>query len=359
MGAAPPLATSLPKSVPDVRFMGKMGPHEMCLRQVMWVLVRFGFVGMSAALEDASPSRTMTVQNFLSQPSRATALQKLNYLASRNLAATSRILLHAANAGIPLYRFSSRLIPLLGHEATADHAFFLYLGKDFQEVGDIVRRHHMRVSFHPDHFVVLSAEKGEVRQASLGALEGHVQMLRAMGLQDASRLVVHVGGAYGDKPSSIERFKAAVAALPEDVAQLLAVENDDRTFSAKDVLALSESGPRPLPVVIDTLHHLCNPGGLGLADALSRAFSTWDGLDEPPKVHLSSPRSDENTRAHADFVRPGDGLQLLEAAREIGRDFDVMIEAKQKDLALLRLLDELSTVERVQRIAGGVIDYRP
>lgn len=332
---------------------------KVALRQVIWVRVRFGFVGMSAALEDASPSRTMTVQNFLRQPSRATALQKLNYIASRNLAATARILLYASNSGIPLYRLSSRLIPLLGHEATADHAFFLYLEKDFQEVGDIVRRHHMRVSFHPDHFVVLSAEKGEVLEASARALEGHVQMLRAMGLKDAARLVVHVGGAYGDKSSAIERFKSVVADLAEDVAALLAVENDDRTFSAKDVLALSFASPRPLPVVIDTLHHLCNPGGLDLTGALSGAFSTWDGFDEPPKVHLSSPRSDENPRAHADFVRPGDGLALLEAAREIGRDFDVMIEAKQKDLALLRLLDELSTVERVQRIAGGVIDYRP
>lgn len=329
------------------------------MRQVMRVQVRFGFVAMSAVLEDASPSRTMTAQNFLRQPSRVRALQKLNYIASQNLSATARILLHAAASGIPLYRFSSRLIPLLGHEATEGHPFFLYLEKDFQELGEIVRRHRMRVSFHPDHFVVLSAENPEVLQATTRVLGSHMRMLRAMGLAHDARLVVHVGGAYGEKSSAIARFHRALAELPADVAALLAVENDDRTFSAADVLALSDESVRPVPVVIDTLHHLCNPGGLSLTEALARAFSTWDHLDEPPKVHLSSPRSEGNMRAHADFVRPGDGLALLEAAREIGRDFDVMIEAKQKDLSLLRLLDELSTVARVERIAGGVIDYRP
>lgn len=78
---------------------------------------------------------------------------------------------------------------------------------------------------------------------------------------------------------------------------------------------------------------------------------------QPPKVHLSSPRDGANPRAHADYLALPDALALLEAARPLGRDFD--IDAKQKDLSLLRLCDELEREPRVVRTSGGTIRYRP
>ncbi len=319
--------------------------------------VRFGFVAMSSLRTDLSPSRTMNLSTFRRLPNRQEALQRLTHIAGGNLESTAALLRHAAEHGIELYRFSSRLIPLLGHPDTEERDFFRYLDRDFRVLGQIVRAHGMRVSFHPDHFVVLSSPLEAVQDTSLRTLGFHLRMIDAMELGGRVRLVVHVGGAYGDRSAALGRFAANVMRLPPRIRTALAVENDDRSFTAAEVLA--GAADLGLPVVIDTLHHRCNGGAKEpLGGLLQQAFRTWPE-GEPPKVHLSSPRDEANPRAHADFISLADGLDLLEAARPLGQDFDVMIEAKEKDRALLRLCEELGRQPGVARLGGGTILYRP
>lgn len=320
--------------------------------------VRFGFVAMSTLRDGLSPSRTMTVRTFRGLTNRQEALQRLTHIAGQNLEETARLLQHAASRGIPLYRFSSHLIPLLGHPETAERDFFRYLEADFRILGEIVRAHALRVSFHPDHFVVLSSDDDAVQAASVRTLEDHVRMISAMGLAGEVRLVVHVGGAYRNREAALERFRASVWALRPEVRAALAIENDDRTFGATEVLGVARD--LGLPAVLDTLHHRCHPGSGGeLPDLLASAFATWDKSGELPKVHLSSPRPGSNPRAHADFVEVSDALALLEAARPLGRNFDVMLEAKEKDRAVLRLCAELEQQPGVVRTEGGTVYYRP
>ena len=166
-------------------------------------------------------------------------------------------------------------------------------------------------------------------------------------------VVLHVGGAQGD---ALGRFEAGFEQLSDAARARLVIENDDRTFGLRDVLELHRR--TGLRVVWDILHHHCHdPDGIPDREALELALATWPG-DVVPKIHYSTPKTAleerkrkvgrktvtewvlPQLRAHADMIDPIAFGQFLRDTAA-GLDFDVMLEAKGKDLALLRLREQL------------------
>ena len=99
------------------------------------------------------------------------------------------------------------------------------------------------------------------------------------------------------------------------------------------------------PMVLDLHHHKCKNDGENIADLLEDIFNTWNNESLPPKVHFSSPRESEFDRKHADFIDVNDFANFLNIAKETtNKDFDVMIEAKKKDQALIKLVEDLKKI---------------
>lgn len=142
--------------------------------------VRFGFVAMAPALTDASPARTVTATAAVKMDP-PTRLYRLRELARANLHNTLRILRHARAHGVGVYRFSSRLIPLATHPLTDGWDWADELAADFAAIGDFVRTHDLRVSFHPDHYAPLSSPRPEVQAAAERDYAYHSRMVAAMG----------------------------------------------------------------------------------------------------------------------------------------------------------------------------------
>jgi UV DNA damage endonuclease len=320
--------------------------------------VRFGFVAMAMSLSHASPSQTITFKSFSAITDRDVALRKATRIASSNLRNTLRILRHAKASGVEVYRFSSKLIPLLGHEATSDWDFIHHLREEFAEIGDFVRSNHMRVSFHPDHYTLLNSPKPEIFHSSIRVLHNHVRMLTAMGLDERAKLVLHVGGSYRDKQSSLTRFASHFTEVPVDIQARLTLENDDKTFTAKETQTLCLR--LNLPHVLDIHHHNCNhEEDSTLEDVVPKFLASWQGTELPPKAHMSSPKSSHEFRAHADYINPAEVLPFLDLVREQDTDIDVMLEAKQKDEAVFHLIKEMNKYDFVKVVNDGVIEYRP
>jgi UV DNA damage endonuclease len=211
------------------------------------------------------------------------------------------------------------------------------LQTEFGQIGAFVKEHQMRVTLHPDHFTLLNSPKKEVQQASRIDLEYHQHVLKAMGLGTEAKLVIHVGGKYEDKILALERFKTQFAALPPEISGRIVLENDDRCFTAFEVLQLAKE--ISVPMVLDVHHHRILNNGEALIDLLPEIFNTWG--KEKPRFHISSPRSAKEPRSHADFIEVATAIDFLKVAKSFNKDFDLMIEAKQKDLALLRLGKDL------------------
>ena len=270
---------------------------------------------------------------------------------------------------IRMYRVATALTPYASHpELPQFHDQIEECADELAAVGAIVRERDVRLSSHPGQYTVLNSEDARVRTAAAAELEVQAALFDAMELGPEAVVVLHVGGAAGGKPAASERFLAGLELLGERARARLVIENDDRTFGTTDVVGLAARAG--LRVVWDALHHQCNnPDGIGDADALAAALGTWPA-DVTPKIHYSSPRLDleqrkvkrgrrverrlvlPQLRAHADLVDPFGFEHFIRSAAR-GRDFDVMLEAKAKDLALLRLRDQLAA--RGLPMRGGIL----
>ncbi|MGO4498999.1 UV DNA damage repair endonuclease UvsE [Paenibacillus sp. 2RAB27] len=319
------------------------------------MLIRLGYVAMSTVVKNASPSKTMTATNFSKLLDREAAIRKLQRIGAENLHNTLRLLKHNRAHDIMVFRFSSRFIPLIGHEMLGDWDPIPALSAEFEELGSYAKQNNMRVSFHPDHFTVLSTARKDVLQKSVEDLERHSAMLNAMGLGMEAMCNIHVGGSYGDKSKSAKRFVQNFTAMRIPIQRRITLENDDKTFNALETLEIAEEVGAPM--VLDVHHHTVNNNGEDAVELWPRIQETWLTrarlhLDEassslPPKIHVSSPKGETEPRSHADYVEVGPLYNFLKAIAPITPKLDIMIEAKMKDSALFKLMEDLKEQEGV------------
>ncbi|HYH04586.1 MAG TPA: UV DNA damage repair endonuclease UvsE [Bacillota bacterium] len=299
--------------------------------------IRLGYVANALRLEKSTPSGTVTYKTVCKLTDYTDQIGLLTRVARKNLENTLRILQDNSFDRIQVYRFTSKLVPLCTHPDFSNWDYCSDLAAEFGKVGDFVKENRMRVSLHPDHFTLLNSPEPEVITASLRDLDYHTHILEAMGLDFSAKMVIHVGGKYQDRQQAIHRFREQFFRLPDRIKQRLTLENDDRCFTAAEVLKLTQE--LQIPMVLDIHHHQILNNGEALEAILPEVFATWKEI--PPKVHISSPRDAKNPRYHADFVSVATVENFIRLTESLGRDFDIMLEAKQKDLALLKLVEEL------------------
>jgi UV DNA damage endonuclease len=281
------------------------------------------------SLPEASPRGTIL---------RNATSDRLRQLIAANLDGLARVLRFNVDHDIRLFRISSDVIPFGSHPVNTVPWWDEY-GDCQAEIGEYVRAHGLRVSFHPGQYTVLASPKPAVVEAALRDLAFHARLLDALGLDGQHKIVIHVGGAYGNKPAALARWVEAALALPEAIRRRLILENDERLFGADDVLQAARAAG--LPVVFDAFHHriFAGPGSeAGLTDLLRAVFATWDPVkDGPPKLHFSSQAVGQRPGAHAEYVDPDELAAFLVLAPQ-ETAFDVMLEAKAKEQALFRVV---------------------
>jgi UV DNA damage endonuclease len=270
---------------------------------------------------------------------------------------------------IGMYRMSSSLAPYATHpDMPQFHGQVAECAAQLQGLGARIREQEVRLSTHPGQYVVLNSESADVRAAAIRDVELHATLMETLGLGAEAVIVLHVGSAGGGVGAAKDRFLRSVDRLSAAARARLVIENDDRVFGVADVVGLSrETG---LPVVWDILHHHCHdPADIPDREALEMALATWpDGV--LPKIHYSTPKTAMSERvrrdgrrvtrswvlpqlrAHADTVDPIAFEQFLRlTARDLA--FDIMLEAKAKDLALLQLREQLAG--RGLEVAGHAV----
>ena len=314
-------------------------------------IVRLGYVAMSMGVENASPSKTMTFTQFQKIEDRAAAKHKLERIALENLENTHRILKHNLFNDIHFYRFSSRLIPLANHEELSDWDYMRPLKGKLAEIGEFVKKHKMRVDFHPDHFVVLNSPRREVFLNSITNLKMHYLLLTAMNLDATHRCVLHVGGKYNDIEKSLERFVVNWSDVPLSIQQMIILENDDTSFTLDDTLFLCEK--LGIPLVFDYHHHLAYHRNEIWKDKWDRVAATWRDSPLPIKMHISSPKSEDKFRHHSDHVDVDMFFRFLNEIKGSIPQIDCMIEAKQKDEALFTLINKIKERKDIEMIDGS------
>ena len=269
------------------------------------------------------------------------------------------IFTYLAEAGIAMYRISSDLAPYVTHpDMPQFHGQIRECAAELARLGERARQLGLRLSFHPSQYILLNSPDESLVDKSIADLAAQAELLDAMELGAEAVVVTLLGGVYGDLASGRERWTSAYARLPEHARRRLVLENDDVRYDAADVLWIHER--TGVPLVFDYLHHWCNNrAGLDAHATLAACLKTWPA-GARPKIHFSSPRTETRTlerrdratgktsqvqappiwTGHADYINPFEFITFMRGAA--GQpDFDVMLEAKAKDLALLQLRADL------------------
>lgn len=280
---------------------------------------------------------------------KARRRERLAELCLGNANALLAALQFCASNGIGAFRVNSQILPVKTHPE-AGYEITELPGSDtivarFRDAGAFASKHNLRLSFHPDQFVVLNSPNPATLAHSLAELIYQAQVAEWIG---ADTLNIHGGGAYGNKTVALETLRRNIERLPDAVRTRLTLENDDKTYTPTDLLPVcADTG---VPLVYDVHHHRCLPDGLSVAEATQRARATWR---TEPLFHLSSPLggwAGPKPERHHDYIALSDFPEEW-----LGWPLTVEVEAKAKELAVARLLGELIRAHPRSIFAGAFL----
>ncbi|MEM2002156.1 MAG: UV DNA damage repair endonuclease UvsE [Nitrososphaerota archaeon] len=274
---------------------------------------------------------------------RSLSEDRLLEVFKRNLDDLMKLLDLSRRMGLTIFRLGSNFIPFASH-TRFNRGWFKAIERILREAADRVRGYGIRITMHPGQYVVLNSPNENVIMRSLAELRYHFWVLDTLGLGDESLVVVHVGGVYGDKMRALKRFEETVE-NNKWLTRRLALENDERHYTMSEVIEISES--LGLPAVLDYYHHTLNPSKF----SMDRLVSTWRNI--VPETHLSSaPQRAHRFGEHGDYVEVRDFKNLISLF--LGeRAIDIIVEAKKKEKAISRLLEELRGDEVMRLITLG------
>jgi UV DNA damage endonuclease len=262
----------------------------------------------------------------------------LNYvseLALQNCRDLVTIIKWNEEMGIKLFRMSSDLFPWMTLYDFTDLPDYDKIANLLKGVGVLAKKYNHRLTFHPSHFNALGSPNPKVVEKTIKELNKHSDIMDLMGLSTThyNKINIHVGGAYGNKQSALDRWCSNFDKLSDNTKSRLTIENDDKA-NMYSVVELVEgiSKRTGVPVVFDYYHHKFCTGGLTEQEALELAASTWpEGI--VPCTHYSESRRKEHldesikAQAHSDLING--------PIETYGNNIDVVVEAKHKELAVL------------------------
>ena len=260
----------------------------------------------------------------------------LKFILIDNLNFTKEILKWNIKHNILMYRATSKLLPLVTHpDIVNDFSWRWYEDQHvltlMEQIKTIVNENNIRLSTHPDQFTVINSINPKVIDNSIINLNFHNKLLDKLGGTD---IIIHTGGVYNDKEQAIKRFVETYNTFDISLKQKLRLENDDVSYDIKDVLYISEH--TGIPIILDFHHHnILNKSSIDLKSILPTINKTWNKTNLIPKFHISSGKHSPSDRKHHDFILKEDYNNILTLSKEI--DFDLMVEAKSKECAVLKL----------------------
>lgn len=256
--------------------------------------------------------------------------ERLISAVTTNLTCLQEILEFNVAHGLQFFRMSSDLVPFASHPVNT-YNWQNHFKDMLVSIGNYIKANNIRISMHPDQFVVLNSPTERIVQSSFAELEYQCAIMDLMELDKSAKLQIHGGGVYGDKPSAMKRFVDSYSLLPDNIKARLVIENDDRLYSLKDCLDIhQETG---IPILLDNFHHECLNNDEPMAEALKLASQTWQPEDGVLMMDYSSQAPGERRGKHTATIQ-------LELFREFlshlnGLDVDIMLEIKDKEASAI------------------------
>jgi len=295
-------------------------------------MLGYACINMTLGKEKITTNRSMIKNTFLKK-----GTSYASELAYKNVVDLEKILKWNVKNNIYFFRISSDIFPWASEYDLESLPQIHLIRIVLQRIGKFVQENNVRITCHPGPFNVLGSINDDVVRRTIIDLELHAKLFDLMGLTKTpfNKINIHCNGTYGNKEATMERFCRNFDRLSDSVKSRLTIENDDKAsmYSVKDLMQIHNT--IGIPIVFDYHHHQFCTGDLSEEEALNLAVSTWNnGIT--PVVHYSESKSlhENDTKikpqAHSDYIHT--------LPNTYGLDVDIMLETKQKELALLKVI---------------------
>jgi len=303
------------------------------------VQLGYACINMQLSYPPKGVQRRTTGRSMIKRTFEAKGLDYASEISLKNARDLHHIMAWNVLNGYKFFRIGSDLFPWASEYKISELKDIEQIKQWLHSAGVMAKTHGIRLTSHPGPFNVLVSPHQHVVEKCVVDLSIHGELFDMIGLSRTpyNKINIHLGGAYGDKESAMDRFCKNFELLPESVSSRLTVENDDKEsmYSVKD-LYYGIYNRIGVPIVFDYHHHRFCDGGLSEQDALELAISTWPkGIT--PATHYSESRSIEQEddkikpQAHSDYV--------YDKIETYGNEIDIMVEAKKKELAVAKYLE--------------------
>ena len=307
--------------------------------------IRLGYLGTPLTLLEHFHTITYTRYQKLNNKE-----ETLDKIILENLNLFNNVIDYNIKNNISFYRMTHNILPAATIE-DIDYDYTKFEDK-WEEIGNKIKKHNLRVDAHPDHFLVLNSESPEVVSNSIRILENHALIFKMLGI--TSKVIVHVGSHLPNKEIALERFKKVFLSLPKYLQNIIVLENDDKTYTVTETLNLANE--LSIPMVLDFHHFNCNhEKGEDINILIPLIIKTWDKELLPPKMHFSSPKSKKEKRTHHFYIDYNSFLKFINILKDLNQDIDIMLESKGKDEALFKLLRQLKFYKQVKMQGNSII----
>lgn len=281
--------------------------------------------------------------------------EKLKDIISYNLDSLKNIINYNIKNNIKLFRISSDLIPFGSSPVNKINWETIFRDK-FKVIADKIKFGNIRVSMHPGQYTVLNSPNDEVVKRAIADLDYHAKILELLETDFSSKLVLHIGGIYGDKDGAIKRFIKNFSRLSDNVRKRLVIENDDRSFNILDVLKIGEQ--INIPVIFDNLHHEINPPQIKKTDQewINLCKLTFKSEDGRQKIHYSQQDVSKQIGAHSKTINPEKFLTWFKTINS--ENIDIMLEVKDKNISAIKISDCLNSELRISKLENSWAKYK-
>ena len=274
--------------------------------------------------------------NFKSCTQKNANDENLLKLIEHNLDSLDNIIDYNIENNIRMFRISSDIIPF-GSSPVNTLLWWEIFKDKLKSIGNKIKAGKIRVSMHPGQYTVLNSPSADVVYRSILDLEYHNRFLDSLKVDKQSKIILHVGGVYGDKESAIQRFIENYKFLSDNVKDRLIIENDDVSYNIEEVLYIANI--LKIPVVYDNLHNEIINSDLSKSDNywINETKKTWKKEDGPQKTHYSQQNPIKRPGAHSETIYLNKFLKYIDNIEN--KNIDIMLEVKDKNLSAVKCIN--------------------
>jgi len=279
-----------------------------------------------------------TISTFrLSSYTEEKFIQCVNY----NLATLVEILKFNIENNFMFFRISSDIIPFASHPI-CKFVWKEYFKLDLIRIGQLIKDHNIRISMHPDQFVLINAKSQDIVDNSIKELEYHTDFLNLMRLDYSAKIQIHIGGIYGDKEKSRKQFISNYKTLlSENIKKRLVIENDDHLYNLKDCIEIHKS--TGIPILFDVFHHICFDNNLPLNIALQISNNTWNhDKDGIMMIDYSNQELNKRKGKHSYSLDIKEFEKFILSVSDL--DFDIILEIKDKEKSAKKAIEIINKI---------------